>query len=363
MEELKPKEWEFSVVFDNNKSTHDKFFKEPVAAEDFNFKIEKTSTYNRQFFNRSITYQSFILRAWEYDLIIIGNTINNLSYLIGFLYAIFGKSIAAWWHRHNFSKENLHGMRNLRENFLLWASKRSKGVFVYTAGVKEYLHEQGFDNEKVFVLSNTIDINEKRRSFNNLQSLRDELRESFNLSGKKSLLFVGRLNTAKRLEFLAESFNLLKKKDASYHLCIIGGGDDSIVRHLIDTFGSESVAYHGVLTDTDKLARHYIASDLFVYPGEVGLGPLHSLCFDLPVLVIDSDSHNPEFEYLNEHNSVIMPRDTSNEDFANKIEELLSNNAKLKVLRSGAWDSIKHLTIENMAKNFIKGVNEILRLQ
>ncbi|MCH7887188.1 MAG: glycosyltransferase family 4 protein [Candidatus Marinimicrobia bacterium] len=360
MEELKPKEWEFSVIFDDDKLAHDKFFKESVVAEDFNFQIEKATTYNRQFFNRSITYQSFILRAWKYDLIIIGNTINNISYLIGFLYAIFGKSVAVWWHRHNFSKGNLHGMRNLRENFLLWASKRSKGVFTYTAGVKEYLHEQGLDNEKLFVLSNTIDINEKRRSFNNLQSRRDELRESFNLSDKKSLLFVGRLNTAKRLDFLAESFNRLKKKDASYHLSIIGGGDDSIVRHLIDTFGSESVAYHGVLTETDHLSQHYIASDLFVYPGDVGLGPLHSLCFNLPALVIDSDSHGPEFEYLNEHNSVIMPRDTTNEDFANKIEELLLNDAKLKQLRSGAWDSIKHLTIDNMAKSFIEGINSIL---
>lgn len=360
MQELKPKEWVFSVVFDDGKSGHAKFFKEPVIAENFGFKIEKTSTYNKRIFNRSLTYQSFILNAKGYDLIIIGNTINNLSYLIGFFYAIFGKSIAVWWHRHNFIKQNLRGLRYIREHFLLWASKRSKGIFAYTVSVKKYLSEQGLDKEKVFVLGNTIDIDEKRRAFINIQSKRDELRKSFNLTGKKALLLVGRLNTGKRLDFLADSFYRLKKKDNNYHLSIIGGGDDFIVRKLIDKFGRESIAYHGVLTETEHLAQHYIASDLFVYPGDVGLGPLQSLCFDLPVLVIDSISHGPEFEYLNKHNSIILPRDTTEEDFANKIEELLSSDTDLKELRSGIWDSIKHLTIDNMAKNFINGINSIL---
>jgi hypothetical protein len=76
-------------------------------------------------------------------------------------------------------------------------------------------------------------------------------------------------------------------------------------------------------------------------------------------VVIDSPIHNPEYEYLNEANSLILPRNTLPQDYANAIDKHLKDHVKWGMLRCGAWSSIKNLTIENMARNFVKGVNSI----
>jgi hypothetical protein len=48
------------------------------------------------------------------------------------------------------------------------------------------------------------------------------------------------------------------------------------------------------------------------------------------------------------------------EDYAQAIKELFDTPDHLNSLRQNAWPSIEHLTIEQMAKNFIHGVNIIL---
>ncbi|GAH12915.1 unnamed protein product, partial [marine sediment metagenome] len=44
------------------------------------------------------------------------------------------------------------------------------------------------------------------------------------------------------------------------------------------------------------------------------------------------------------------------------IFDLFEDQVRLKQLKSNAWPSIQHLTIEAMAKNFINGINAILEL-
>jgi hypothetical protein len=43
------------------------------------------------------------------------------------------------------------------------------------------------------------------------------------------------------------------------------------------------------------------------------------------------------------------------------IHTFLNDGRKQEQLRSSAWSSIEHLTIENMAKNFIQGINTVLQ--
>ena len=360
MEELRPDWWTFSVVFDEKEIVRQRFFKEPIDPNEINFKIEKTRTYTQRIFGRSLTFQSFIFKAWKYDLIIIGNTLHNISYPLGFFYRLLGKSVAVWWHRRNFHKKNLRGMRKQRENILLKLSKRSSGIFAYTNGVKKYLSEQGISEQKLFVLNNTIDIDENRRVYNALRSQREKIRAEHNLTDKKTLLFVGRLDGTKKLDFLSESIKHLKKLDSSYHLIVVGGGDELLKDSLLRDLGDETVTFHGILTKPEQLAPLYLMSDLYVYPGNVGLGPVQALCFDLVPAVIDSQNHNPEYEYLTDKNSMILPDNTTTERYAEAIESLMNDPKKLNELRSETWNSIKHLTIESMARNFIDGINSIL---
>jgi glycosyltransferase involved in cell wall biosynthesis len=217
---------------------------------------------------------------------------------------------------------------------------------------------KGVDQSKIFVLHNTIDIVKQRSLFDKLISQRKNLRSKAGFTGKKVLLFVGRLNRQKQLDLLFDAFHVLRKIDESYHLVIVGSGDTSLLHHLEQKCGKHSFSYWEA---TQDIGRFCVVSDVYVLPGAVGLGPLHSLCFDLTPAVIHSRVHNPEYEYLNIDNALISPEGSSAEQYALAIKGLLEDRDRWVALRAHAWPSIRHLTIENMAQNFIFGVNSILQ--
>jgi hypothetical protein len=63
---------------------------------------------------------------------------------------------------------------------------------------------------------------------------------------------------------------------------------------------------------------------------------------------------------LNSENALILPEGSSSEQYALAIKTLLEDQPRWAELRAHAWPSIKHLTIDNMAQNFVAGVNSIL---
>lgn len=360
VERLRPKWWEFYVVYDLSEKAKKAFFKEQVNHRLFNFKLQKTKTYNLKLKGKVISFQTFVFRAWGYDLIVVEDALNNLSYPLSYLYRIFGKPIMSWGHGRDFTASGSSFLKTKSEQFKLWLLNRADGFFAYTNGVCKYLLNKGFDKRKIFTLNNSIDIEKERSVFKKLYSSRDELRQKSGLKDKKVLLYIGRLNKRKKLDFLIDTFIMLKTKDPSYHISIVGGGDTSFVSRLIEQCGKESVSYHGILTDLEKLAPIYVQSDLYVFPGDVGLGPLQALCYNVVPAVIESPTHNPEYEYLTHDNSLILHRRTTVKEYATAIDNVLCEQQRLSKLRSNAWHSIRHLTVENMALSFINGINTVL---
>ncbi|MBK8051074.1 MAG: glycosyltransferase [Anaerolineales bacterium] len=116
----------------------------------------------------------------------------------------------------------------------------------------------------------------------------------------------------------------------------------------------------GSLTDLRVLAPIYVASDLFVFPGAVGLGAVQAMCYHLPILTVDSPLHGPEIEYRAGQNAIKLPVSATAEEYAFTIKTLFDSPDGLRALQSGIWPSISHLTVEQMAHKFIYGVNALL---
>jgi glycosyltransferase involved in cell wall biosynthesis len=267
--------------------------------------------------------------------------------------------VAYWGHGRDSAIDTPTGLNGLEEKVKIWLARRADGFFAYTKGVRDFLVSKGVDEKKIFTLYNTIDIETQRQSFDTLLPQREQLREALHLRDKKVLLFVGRLNKRKNLDFLTATLALLRQRNPAYHLLLIGGGDAALVSAMRQQCGEGSVSYQGTVSEGD-IGRFYSVSDLYVFPGAVGLGPLQALCFDLTPAVIDSPIHNPEYEYLHETNALILPRHTSPQDYAMAIDHHLQDPTRWHAFRAQAWPSIKHLTVENMAKNFIEGINFLL---
>ena len=166
---------------------------------------------------------------------------------------------------------------------------------------------------------------------------------------------MGRFNWNKKVEFLLEAFSHLYQMDPSFELVMVGGGGENYVAH-----NPAGVRYLGAITDLEQLAPLYVISDVFSFPGLVGLGPLQALCYDLPVITIDAPNHMPEIEYLNQQNSIVLPAETTPQEYATSIFQFIENKDTFEKFKLGVWKTIEHLTIENMAQNFIDGINSVL---
>lgn len=357
LERLRPESWGFDVVFDLAELENPQFFHEPINIEEFGFPLLNVKTLTLQIRGKKISYQTFWRRAADYDLLIVGHSINNLAYPFCQVHQLVGNKFAYWGHGwdHAVNHNQMSLPKKIIENLKLLLARQADGFFAYTPGVKDYLVQEGLSPQRIFVVNNTIDINEQRRLLEHWLPQRRLIRQQLNLHAKKTLLFVGRFTQNKRIDFLLKALTILQSWEPDYHLLLVGSGGKA---YSIDAL--PNVTYLGPIVESNQLAKIYVASDLFSFPGSVGLGPLQALCYDLPVVTIESNIQMPEFEYLNNNNSIILPLLTTPEIYARAIFELFDDQEKLRALRSGVWPSIKHRSIEQMALNFIRGIDSIL---
>ncbi len=356
LEKLRPNQWRFEVVFDPSEINSPIFFKEPIDVTTFRFPTKAVRTFSIKIRGKRLTYQTFWRAAAQYDLVILENALNNLTYPLIQLHQLRSTLIAFWGHGRDRSVVSPSVGKRMSEGFKRIQTRSSRGFFAYTEGVKKDLLEQGISSEKIYVVNNTIDISAYREVYHQKFPQREAIQAELGVKGKKVLLYVGRFTPNKRIRFLLEAFSILWQKDPNYQLFMVGGGGSPDL-----TTQLEGVDYFRTVVDIDKLARIYLASDLYVIPGAIGLGPLQALCFDLPVVTIESRIHGPEKDYLSSENSILLEANSTPENFANAIDALFSNQEKITVLKSGVWSSIQHLTIEKMAEKFIFGVNNILQ--
>lgn len=359
---IKPKNFNIDVIINREQSVIENLFPEKVNFKNIEIGLKKVDLKKINFFGKKLLYQNFLSLAYNYDIVILGSSLKNITYPLTFKYrSLFNKNTVLWGHGKDISEKDNFLVRKIKETIRMFIIRESSLFFAYTNGIKRMLINKGICEDKIFVLNNTININKHRKIYREKSNYREKFRIKHNLNNKKVLLFVGRLNKRKKLYFLKRAFNRLYSIDSSYFLIIIGGGTESFLKKYFKDFNPNSFKYLGVKTKPNELAEYYILSDLYVFPGDIGLGPLQSLCYSLPPLIVDSCTHGPEYEYLNEKNSIILPKNTTSYRYAYEINRIINNKNKLNYIKSNAWDSIKHLTIENMAENFIQGLNYIIK--
>ena len=360
LERLRPPDWDFKVVFDPKEFLSPIFFREKLQPADFHFPIQEVNTIRSPLFGKSVCYQTFWRQISGLDLVILENAVNNLTYPLSHLHKLNGTRIVYWGHGQHRAIEKESRWKSLSELLKYFLVQYSDGFFAYTQGVANYLISQGIQPAKIFVLNNTIDILEQRAAYQLALPLRDVIRRKYHLEDKKVLLFVGRLHYKKRIDFLLRSFEILNKIDSRFHLMLIGIGGEAYQNQFQLL---SNLSYLGSITSLEEIAPLFTASDLFIIPGLVGLAPLQAMCYDLPIVSINLPGHGPEIEYLSSSNSIILDSETTPEKFALAVHDLFCEPNRLEVLKSCVWPSIQHLTIENMAENFIRGVNYIFNIQ
>jgi glycosyltransferase involved in cell wall biosynthesis len=91
---------------------------------------------------------------------------------------------------------------------------------------------------------------------------------NYPLSGKVSILYLGRIAHDKGIAELLKAIQILKEKKYDFELNLVGNGEFlQKSKQLIEEYDiSESVKVHGAVLEADVVKSFYINSDLYILP-------------------------------------------------------------------------------------------------
>jgi len=229
----------------------------------------------------------------------------------------------------------------LRARYILWFSRRADHVIAFSDEGKRHLVKNGVPGRKITVAHNTLDTESMLAVRNTLlkRYTKPELKERLGFGrDSKVLLYSGRLNSMKRVDFALRVHKRVTERIPSAHFVIIGYGEEQGA--LLDAVRGEkipNVHFLGRLFDEAKLAEYFMASDLFLMPGYVGLAIIHAFSFGLPLLTGGPGEviHSPEIQFFKHgKNGFMLP--LKEDVFANQIIKLFEDSERLTELSEHA---------------------------
>lgn len=177
--------------------------------------------------------------------------------------------------------------------------KSADGIFTYGAYAKKLMVKNGFDENKIFVIHNSLDYDKQLNIRRTIQASSIYM-EHFENSNP-ILIFIGRLTEVKRLDMLVSALFSLNKGALKYNLVLVGDGPmRESLENQVEQLGLKNyVWFYGACFDERKNAELIYNADLCVAPGNVGLTAIHSMMFGTPVVSHDNFMYQmPEFEAI-----------------------------------------------------------------
>jgi glycosyltransferase involved in cell wall biosynthesis len=284
------------------------------------------------------------LQAWNPDVLILEANPRYLS----------TSPAIAWMHRRRRpvigwglgAPVNNNMRAALMKRFWKIFIKQFDYLITYSEQGKKEYQALGIDENRIFVAPNSV----ARKPlyplpFRDETTYRDE---------KPTLLFVGRLQARKRLEYLFQACADLPEA-LQPHIWIVGDGQEREYFEVLASALYADVTFHGALfgMDLDPLFKQ---ADLFVLPGTGGLAVQQAMSFGLPVMVGQADG--TQSVLVRENNGWIIPPDADEKVFAAMLKEALSNPQRLREMGRESFRIVQEeVNVERMVAVFEQAIS------
>lgn len=197
----------------------------------------------------------------------------------------------------------------------------SDAILLYSPAEIQIIKER--NHHKVFVAYNTLNFTDiDREKFTD----RNYLRERYKIKEKHIILFVARINPAKRLDILLKCF-----RNKNTAVVIIGPGIENEQIEIINN--TSNYYYLGEIFNKEEIGRIFYSTDIFCIPGNFGLSLVEALFWGKPAVTF-YERGSPEKYYFKDGYNGYRVRSVS--EFENKISALLSNPEKYKKMSENA---------------------------
>ena len=221
----------------------------------------------------------------------------------------------------------------------------TKLIAVSKAEVEQY-KQAGVYEDKIVIIPDGIDI----KAFKDLPTY-GKFREKYDVKEEHIILFLGRINKRKGIDFLIKSFSELASEMSDVVLVIIGSDDGYKIEmeKLIKTLNlSTRIKLIGYVDEKDKLSA-YIDADVLVYPAlhEIfGLVPFEAIMCGTPVIVTDDCGCG---ELVKEANCGYLVKYGDIEGLKEKMEKAIGNpeersemveRGRRYIMENLTWDKV-----------------------
>lgn len=259
----------------------------------------------------------------EFDVAIaLGSPYSLTSWLLLVLGPLVGTRVLLW----------THGLLAPESGPKWWVRRLfyrlAAGLLLYGERAEQLLIEQGFEKSQLFVVKNSLDPERQARAETRLTSeTRDTLRQRLALGPEdRMLVFIGRLQPLKRLDWIVRAVGRLKEGGQQVHAVLLGEGmERAELERLTEELGVTRLAhFEGAEYDEDVIAAYFALSDLCVIPSAAGLTVMHALGYGTPVLTHDRpELQFPEVEAIVPGETGILYREGDFESFVAALASAL----------------------------------------
>jgi len=167
------------------------------------------------------------------------------------------------------------------------------------------------------------------------------------------LLYVGRLDREKNLEFLLEAFAVVAARLPGVELLLVGRGTrGAALRELAARRGVGARVHFPGGVPRDAVVRYYQAADLFVFASTTetqGLAVLEAMSVGVPVVAVRASG--VEEAVVDGVTGLLVPEDP--ETFAAAAQLVLTDRDLAAKLASGAREAVSRLTAEAQAARLV----------
>jgi len=310
--------------------------------------------------SQTFIYQP-VLRAildGEFDAAVIGHEyklLTNLLLLAAFKWA--RKPVLLWGHGYH--RQSAHWLARAMSAL---GARLADGYLVYTAGGAERLQHAGVSGDAIFVVNNTLDLDEQIAAHDchrhdDVARLRSELGLR---PEAQTLLYIGRLYARKRCADLIELVRRLNGDPAvgPVDLAIVGDGPDRAALEAAAE-GLPNIRFFGAIHDADHIARLMRVAVAMVNPGSTGLAVNHCFAHGVPILTRDDALHSPEFEYVR-HGANGLVASGGEDAYIADVRRVLCDEALRARLAAGALETRTLLGLDRMVTGFCRGVEQTI---
>lgn len=172
---------------------------------------------------------------------------------------------------------------------------------------------------------------------------------------EKMILFIGRLEKRKGVEYLLEAFSILMRSDSEVGLVIAGDGPDrEKLEALAEELNIQNITFTGYVTEEEKLDL-LARADLFCAPALYGESFGIVLLEAMASGVVIVAGNNPGYaSVLQELGSLSLVNPKDSEEFARRLDVMLHDENLRRIWKSWAKKYVKQFNYPHIVDQYIE---------